>query len=111
MRSSAEAALDAVGDRTRRELLGRLQGGPRSVAELAEGMTVSRPAVSQHLRVLKQAGLVIDRARGTRRLYELNPEGLEQLQRYTADLWASALERFGGVADAAATTLGSERRS
>lgn len=93
-----EAALDAVGDRTRRVLLASLQDGPRSVVELAGQVTVGRPAVSQHLKILKEAGLVRDEARGTRRLYELNPEGIDALQRYTSSLWASALERFSDVA-------------
>jgi DNA-binding transcriptional ArsR family regulator len=94
----ADAALDAVGDRTRRTILGRLRDGPLSVAQLAEGMDVGRPAVSQHLKVLKQAGLVIDHAQGTRRLYELEPGGIEALQRYTTALWSAALQQFGGVA-------------
>lgn len=91
--------LDAVGDRTRRTILGRLRGGPLSVAELAEGMAVGRPAVSQHLKVLKGAGLVVDRPQGTRRLYELDPRGIEALQRYTASLWSAALGRFAELAD------------
>jgi DNA-binding transcriptional ArsR family regulator len=95
----ADAALDAVGDRTRRTILGRLRDGPLSVADLAAGMDVSRPAVSQHLKVLKQAGLVIDRADGTRRLYKLEAQGLESLQSYTSDLWAAALVRFADADD------------
>ena len=93
------AALDAVGDRTRRAILGRLVGGPLSVAELADGMAVGRPAVSQHLKVLKQAGLVTDRAQGTRRLYALDPRGVEALARYTSDLWSAALARFGDAVE------------
>ena len=94
-----DAALDAVGDRTRRQILEVLRDGPLPVARLAEALPVTRPAVSQHLKVLKEAGLVVDRADGTRRLYELDPAGVEALQRYTSDLWSSALQ---GFADAAA---------
>lgn len=86
--------LDALGDRTRRALLARLQDGPRSVVDLADGLSVGRPAVSQHLKVLKAAGLVIDRPAGTRRMYELDPRGLEALQRFTATLWSAALSNF-----------------
>ncbi len=95
-----EAVLDAVGDRTRRAILARLRAGPLSVAQLADGMAVGRPAVSQHLKVLKDAGLVVDRPRGTRRIYELDPRGIEALQRYTASLWSAALGRFAELADA-----------
>jgi len=93
-----DAALDAVGDRTRRLILDVLRDGPLPVARLAEALPVSRPAVSQHLKVLKEAGLVVDRADGTRRLYELDPAGLEALQRYTSELWTSALDRFAASA-------------
>jgi DNA-binding transcriptional ArsR family regulator len=89
-----DAALDAVGDRTRRQILEVLRDGPLPVARLAEALPVTRPAVSQHLKVLKEAGLVVDRAAGTRRLYELDPAGIAALQRYMSGLWTSALERF-----------------
>jgi DNA-binding transcriptional ArsR family regulator len=98
----ADAALDAVGDRTRRLILARLRDdGPLPVARLADALPVSRPAVSQHLKVLKEAGLVVDRADGTRRIYELDPDGIQALQRYTDDLWTSALERFAAAAEGA----------
>jgi DNA-binding transcriptional ArsR family regulator len=93
------AALDALGDRSRRAILERLRHGPLPVGALADGMTVGRPAVSQHLKVLKDAGLVVDRRQGTRRLYELDPRGLEALRRYATDLWSSALGRFGDAVD------------
>jgi DNA-binding transcriptional ArsR family regulator len=93
-----DAALDAVGDRTRRLILDVLRDGPLPVARLADALPVSRPAVSQHLKVLKEAGLVVDRADGTRRLYELDPAGIAALQRYTSSLWTSALERFAETA-------------
>jgi DNA-binding transcriptional ArsR family regulator len=86
--------MDALGDPTRRRIFELLQDGPRAVGELAGELPVSRPAVSQHLKVLKEAGLVVDRAAGTRRLYELDPAGIEALQRYMSGLWTSALERF-----------------
>ena len=86
--------MDALGDPTRRAIFERLREGPRSVGELAHGMPVSRPAVSQHLKVLKGAGLVSDRQQGTRRLYGLNPEGLAELRNYVDELWDRALADF-----------------
>ena len=88
------AALDALGDATRRQIFELLKGGPRSVRELADGLHVSRPAVSQHLRVLKEAGLVSDRKDGTRRLYRIEPGGLAGLRDYFDGFWGEALERF-----------------
>ena len=75
-----QAQLHALGDATRRAILARLLNGPMPVGQLARGFTVSRPAISQHLRVLKEAKLVTDRAEGTRRLYELDPAGFESLR-------------------------------
>jgi DNA-binding transcriptional ArsR family regulator len=86
--------LDALGDWTRRQILESLKAGPRSVGEIAAGLPVSRPAVSQHLRVLKQAGLVSDRKDGTRRLYRVEPGGLAQIRDYFDSFWGEALERF-----------------
>ena len=83
-------AIEALGDPTRRAVLERLQAGPRSVGEIAEGLPVSRPAVSQHLRVLRDAGLVTDRQAGTRRIYQLDPEGLAELRRYIDGFWSEA---------------------
>ena len=83
--------IEALGDATRRAVLERLQSGPRSVGEIADGLPVSRPAVSQHLRVLKDAGLVTDRPAGTRRIYQLAPDGLADLRRYIDGFWAQAL--------------------
>ena len=90
--------LDALGDRTRRQIFEALRGGPRSVGELADGLPVSRPAVSQHLRVLKQAGLVTDRRQGTRRLYRVDPGGLAGLREYFDGFWGEALARFAAEA-------------
>jgi DNA-binding transcriptional ArsR family regulator len=83
-----------LGDPTRRAIFERLAQRPRSVGELAEELPVSRPAVSQHLRALKDAGLVIDRAEGTRRIYQLRPEGIAALRAYLDHLWDDALTSF-----------------
>jgi len=90
----ADVGLDALGDRTRRQILGRLAHGAASVGELAEGLPVGRPAVSMHLRVLRDAGLVTARAEGTRRLYQLDPDALAALRDYLDWYWAQALETF-----------------
>lgn len=90
----ADRALDALGDPTRRQIFKRLRGGPRSVGQLAEGMAVSRPAVSQHLRVLKQARLVTDRAEGTRRLYAVDTRGVEALRNWLDGFWDETLAAF-----------------
>jgi len=89
-----ETQLDALGDATRRGILARLIDGPMAVGELAREFPVSRPAISQHLRVLKQANLVVDRAAGNRRLYQLNPEGFESLREYFEQFWGQALSAF-----------------
>jgi DNA-binding transcriptional ArsR family regulator len=86
--------LDALGDWTRRQVFESLKSGPRSVGELASGLPVSRPAVSQHLRVLKDAGLVRDRKVGTRRVYRIDPDGLAQIREYFDSFWGEALDRF-----------------
>ncbi len=86
--------LDALADPTRRVLLERLRRGPLPVGELARGLPVSRPAVSQHLRVLKQAQLVRDEAAGTRRYYRLDPRGFAALRSYFDSFWGDALEAF-----------------
>jgi DNA-binding transcriptional ArsR family regulator len=86
--------FSALGDPTRRAIFERLAGRPRSVGELAAELPVSRPAVSQHLKVLKEAGLVIDRADGTRRLYQLDPSGIEAVREYFDALWNHALIAF-----------------
>jgi DNA-binding transcriptional ArsR family regulator len=89
-----EAQLDALGDPTRRAIVQRLLRGPVSVGKLAEEFPVSRPAISQHLRVLKQASLVTDQVSGTRRVYQLNPEGFETLRSYFDQFWSIALTAF-----------------
>jgi len=86
--------LDALGDATRRAILARLVSGPMPVGELASEFPVSRPAISQHLRVLKDAHLVVDRPDGNRRLYELDPAGFQSLRDYLDQFWTTALDAF-----------------
>jgi DNA-binding transcriptional ArsR family regulator len=95
----SDRALDALGDPTRRLVFKRLRGGARSVGEIAEGMDVSRPAVSQHLKVLKQARLVTDRAEGTRRLYAVDTRGIEAVRRWLEVFWDGALTAFKQAAE------------
>jgi len=92
-------ALTALGDSTRREIFERLADGPLGVQQIADEMPISRPAVSQHLKVLKQAGLVTDRAEGTRRLYQLNPHGIRDLRAYFDQFWDQALASFKAAAE------------
>ena len=94
-----QSGLNALGDPTRLAIFEMLGAHPRAVNELAAGLPVSRPAVSQHLRVLKVARLVRDRRDGTRRIYELNPEGLALLRDHFADLWDKALAAFQKAAE------------
>ena len=94
-----ELALNALGDPTRRVVFERLVDRPRSVGELAEGLPVSRHAVSQHLRVLKRAGLVMDHCEGTRRIYAVVPEGGAELRAYFDSFWTQALASFKSVAE------------
>ena len=99
-----QTAMDALGDPTRRAIFEQLRRGPRAVGEIAGELPVSRPAVSQHLRVLKEAGLVTERRDGTRRLYRLDADGLAQVRRYFDDFWTEALAGFKAAAE-------SERRN
>jgi DNA-binding transcriptional ArsR family regulator len=91
--------LDALGDPTRRAILEQLLSGPQPVVELARRFPISRPAISQHLRILKRAHLVVDRPAGNRRLYELNPRGVEALRAYFDRFWDHALESFKRAAE------------
>src|ERR1700761_7438626 len=97
--TNTDRALAAIADPTRRVVFERLAAGPRSVGELAEGLPVSRPAVSQHLKVLKDAGLVTDRAEGTRRVYEIDPHGLGALRAWLDQFWGDALSAFKAEAE------------
>ena len=96
---SYELVLDALGDATRRRLVERLRGGPLAVGELAARLPVSRPAVSKHLKVLTEAGLVTHEVDGTRRIYRLDPRGLDELRRWTEQFWDGALEGFASHVD------------
>jgi DNA-binding transcriptional ArsR family regulator len=87
-------ALQCLSDPTRRQVFERLRAGPRSVGALARGLPVSRPAVSQHLKALKAAGLVMHRSEGTRRVYYIDPHGLGELRRWLDGFWSDALESF-----------------
>jgi DNA-binding transcriptional ArsR family regulator len=98
MANSHDTVLEALGDGTRRAILERLRDGPQPVVEIARGLPVGRPAVSQHLKVLKEAGLVIDQAVGTRRLYRVDPDGLKDLEDYARSFWSAALTRYGRAA-------------
>ena len=89
-----EDSLQALADPTRRTIFERLRQGPSPVGRLAEGLPVSRPAVSQHLRVLKRAGLVTARKSGTRRVYSVEVEGLDELRRYLDTFWTDVLAAF-----------------
>jgi DNA-binding transcriptional ArsR family regulator len=92
------AMLTALADPTRRAIFERLAESPSAVGELARELPVSRPAVSQHLKVLKSAGLVIDQPVGTRHIYSVNPDGIETIRGYFDQFWRQALERFRAAA-------------
>jgi DNA-binding transcriptional ArsR family regulator len=92
--ANADRAFSALYDPTRRAVLERLRDGPRPVGEIARGLPVSRPAVSQHLKVLKEAGLVADRSEGTRRIYYIDPKGLGAMRAWIDQFWDKALAAF-----------------
>jgi DNA-binding transcriptional ArsR family regulator len=94
-----DSILTALADPTRRAVFERLRNGPASVGEIAADLPVSRPAVSQHLKVLKEAGLVRDEADGTRRLYEVDPSGLAELRSWLDGFWDEALSAFKAEAE------------
>jgi DNA-binding transcriptional ArsR family regulator len=96
---SVDQAFNALGDPTRRRVFASLRQGSRSVGEIAEGMHVSRPAVSQHLKVLKQAGLVAVRCEGTRRLYSIDAGGIDALRSWLNGFWDDALSAFEKAAE------------
>jgi DNA-binding transcriptional ArsR family regulator len=91
--------MDALGDRTRRAIFEQLRKGPRAVGEIADELPVSRPAVSQHLRVLKESGLVTERRNGTRRIYRVDPDGVAGLRAYFDEFWNEALTAFAEAAE------------
>ncbi|MFF3286406.1 ArsR/SmtB family transcription factor [Streptomyces sp. NPDC003023] len=102
--ASAADVLDALGDASRRAVLERLMDGPLAVGVLAEQLPISRPAVSQHLRVLKRAELVVESVSGTRRLYRINPAGVDALRGYLDSLWSTTLHNFTTLAEAEAAS-------
>ena len=96
---NASLAFAALSDPTRRAVFERLAEGPRAVGEIAAGLPVSRPAVSQHLKVLKDAGLVSDRPEGARRVYQIDPGGLGALRAWLDRFWALALDAYAQEVD------------
>jgi DNA-binding transcriptional ArsR family regulator len=96
---NAERVLDALGDPTRRLVFKRLRQGNRSVTEIANGLNVSRPAVSQHLKVLKTAGLAVVRVEGTRRLYAVDTRGIDAVRGWLDGFWDKALMSFKAAAE------------
>jgi DNA-binding transcriptional ArsR family regulator len=103
-------ALTALGDPTRRAIFECLARGPKAVGQLASELPVSRPAVSQHLRVLKEAGLVAGRVAGTRRIYQIQPQGVQAIHAYLDQMWGQALASFQAAATVAAAATGNERQ-
>jgi DNA-binding transcriptional ArsR family regulator len=101
----ATSAFSALADPTRRQVFERLANGPAAVGDLAQGLPVSRPAVSQHLKVLKGAGLVSDRADGTRRVYQIDPQGLGAMRAWLDQFWAVALDAYAAEVDRQASQL------
>jgi len=99
VQTNAERVLDALGDPTRREVLKRLRSGTRSVSEIAAGLKVTRPAVSQHLQILKAARLVFDRAEGTRRLYAIDTRGFGEVRKWLDGFWDETLAAFKHAAE------------
>src|SRR5262245_44287869 len=105
-----DAALAALADPTRRRVFEQLRSGPKPVGALARGLPVSRPAVSQHLKVLKEAGLVADQPEGTRRVYYIDPNGLGALRAWLDQFWDQALAAFQSEVEMAANKQKDERK-
>ena len=104
MAATAAIALAALGDPTRRDIFERLCRGPSAVTRLSEELPISRPAVSQHLKVLKDAELVMDVVEGTRRIYQIDPRGIAAMRQWLDGLWSESLDAFAAFADADAIT-------
>ena len=100
--------MAALADPTRRRVFERLKSGPKPVGAIASGLPVSRPAVSQHLKVLKEAGLVADRPEGTRRVYFIDPHGLGALRKWLDQFWDDALAAFHAEVEKASTKQSEE---
>ncbi|RZS41335.1 ArsR family transcriptional regulator [Herbihabitans rhizosphaerae] len=103
MSTSAATVLDALGDGHRRSIMEHLAEGPLAVGVLADRLPISRPAVSQHLRVLKEAELVVESAAGTRRFYRVNPAGLAAVREYFDRFWSTTLDNFAALAETEST--------
>jgi DNA-binding transcriptional ArsR family regulator len=103
-------ALQSISDPTRRSVLEALRSGPQPVGEIARKLPVSRPAVSQHLKVLKEAGLVRDRSEGARRVYYIDPDGLGELRRWLDEFWGDALASFAREVNAANKAKGNKKK-
>ena len=101
-----QSALAVLADPTRRGVFEQLRRGPRAVNALAARLPVSRPAVSQHLKALKAAGLVMDKSEGTRRVYHIDPDGLGELRRWLDQFWGDALESFKQEVEQSPTSRG-----
>ena len=101
--ANAARLISALADPTRRAVFEKLRDGPRPVGEIAEGLPVTRPAVSQHLKVLKDAGLVTDRSVGTRRIYYIDPKGLGAMRAWLDQFWDSALAAFAAEVERSTT--------
>ena len=99
MRTNQAEAFTALGDPTRRAIFESLAARPRAVGEIARELPVSRPAVSQHLKVLKGAGLVVDRPAGTRRIYAVDPDGVEAMRAYLDQFWSKTLAAYKAVVE------------
>ena len=110
MDAEDDLVLEALGDRHRRAIVRLLAQGPRPVHELAAGLPISRPAVSRHLRLLKDAGLVVDDPAGNERIYQLHARGIGVLQAYVDEVWGEALARFRLLADNSPAPGGSRQR-
>jgi DNA-binding transcriptional ArsR family regulator len=102
-------ALRCLSDPTRRRVFEKLRAGPQAVGVLADGLPVSRPAVSQHLKALKEAGLVIDRSEGARRVYYIDLDGLGELRRWIDQFWDDALESFKNEVELSKSRIGREK--
>lgn len=99
MNEPAGDPFEALGDANRREIVEMLRGGGRSVREIADALPISRPAVSRHLRLLKEAGLVTEQPQGTRRIYRLDDHGIETLENYITQVWGDTVMRFRMMAE------------
>ena len=103
-------SFDALGDPNRRAIVERLKERPQSVGDIAQSLPISRPAVSRHLRLLKNAGLVADTAEGTRRLYRLHPDGVEAMREFVQSVWGQALTRYRLVAENTSNRAGTRKK-